>query len=157
MEQLIISLSLEARLRLIVESHQRLIGKPLLPMIPAHKAALRAALWNAPCIIVAHGIEDEPVFFYGNRMALDLFELDFAAFSRLPSHHSAEAMQREERERLLANVARRGYVDDYRGVRVSSTGRRFMINAATVWNLIDAAGMYHGQAATFTDWGYICG
>jgi len=148
-----VSTALDARLRLIVESHQRLTGRPLL-QTPAQDE-LRDALWNAPRVIVAHGTEADPVFFYGNRQALDLFELGFAEFTRLPSRYSAEPLERGERERLLGEVAQQGYVDDYRGVRIASSGRRFVINAATVWNLMDEAGICHGQAATFTDWRYI--
>jgi hypothetical protein len=44
------------------------------------------------------------------------------------------------------------FIDDYSGVRVSSTGRRFLIERATVWNLVDARGAYRGQAAAFSDW-----
>ncbi|MEA3642760.1 MAG: MEKHLA domain-containing protein [Lamprobacter sp.] len=48
-----------------------------------------------------------------------------------------------------AAVAERGFIDDYRGVRVSASGRRFMIEQASVWNLTDAQGRPAGQAATF--------
>ncbi|MDQ0062768.1 MEKHLA domain-containing protein [Paenibacillus harenae] len=48
-----------------------------------------------------------------------------------------------------------GYVDDYTSIRISSTGRRFYIKQATVWNVIDEAGVYRGQAATFTEYSYI--
>jgi hypothetical protein len=37
-------------------------------------------------------------------------------------------------------------------MRISSSGRRFWIERATVWNLLDADGVYRGQAATFADW-----
>ena len=48
-----------------------------------------------------------------------------------------------------------GYVDDYRGIRISSSGRRFEIDRATVWNLRDAAQAYAGQAATFSTWRFL--
>ena len=53
---------------------------------------------------------------------------------------------------LLARVAAHGYIDDYAGVRVSRTGRRFGIEGATVWNLIDGEGRHQGQAATCAVW-----
>jgi hypothetical protein len=109
-------------------------------------------LWNAPRAIVAHGTEADPVFFYGNRLALELFEMSFEDFTRLPSRFSAEPLERDARARLLERVARQDYVDDYAGVRISDKGKRFMIEAATVWNLIDEAGNHRGQAATFSDW-----
>ena len=58
-------------------------------------------------------------------------------------------MEREERARFMQAVGERGYVDDYTGVRISSTGKRFYILQATVWNVTDENGVIHGQAATF--------
>jgi hypothetical protein len=135
----------DARLALIVDSHQRLTGRPLLevPFDPM-------ALWDAPLAIVAHGTEEDPVFFYGNQLALQLFEMDFATFSRLPSRLSAEPLARDERARLLDRVTKFGFVDDYSGMRISGRNRRFMISNATVWNLLDETGHYCGQAAAFT-------
>jgi len=78
--------------------------------------------------------------------------MSFADFTRLPSRYSAEPLAREERARLLARVSRDGFIDDYAGVRISAQGKRFRIAQAVVWNLIDADGRCHGQAATFTDW-----
>ena len=136
------------RLPLIAESYQRLLGKPLV----SASGDIALDLWQAPQVIVAHGTEDDPVFFYGNRRALDVFEMAFADFICLPSRFSAEPLLREERARLLERVSRDGYIDDYAGVRVSASGRRFRIERAVVWNLIDAAGVCHGQAATFDHW-----
>ena len=139
----------EPRLRLIVDSYRRLTGRPLLGIVPdaAHELAL--ALWHAPRAIVAHGSEADPIFFYGNRRALQLFEMDFAEFTRLPSRLSAEAPARAERARLLQEVTMHGYVDNYAGMRIAKGGRRFLIEDGIVWNLVDAAGVCHGQAATF--------
>ena len=89
---------------------------------------------------------------YGNPAALALFELDWHAFTQLPSRYSAEALNREERAQMLEKVSRQGYVDDYQGVRVSSTGKRFHIENAYVWNLCDSSGIYQGQAAMFDQW-----
>ena len=142
------------RLGLIAASFERLLGRPLVSAVASVQTpdGLEAALWNAPAVIVAHGTEPDPVFFYGNRRALELFEMDAEAFTRLPSRHSAEAPLREERARLLERVQRDGFIADYAGIRVSATGRRFRIEQAVVWNLIDAQGVCHGQAATFDRW-----
>ncbi len=137
--------------RLIVDSHQRVVGRPLVPACGDDHALWRA-LWNAPRVVVAHDTQPDPVFWYGNRLALELFELDWAAFTALPSRYSAEPLAREERAALLERVSRFGFIDDYAGVRISSTGKRFRIRKATVWNLIDIEGVYRGQAASFSDW-----
>lgn len=144
--------ALDGRLRLIVDSYRRLTGKALIGNVPADNAALRHAIWNAPRAIVAHGTEDDPVFFYGNRLALQLFEMSFDEFARLPSRLSAELLAQESREKALAKVAQQGFVDGYSGARIASSGRRFMILNTTIWNLADEAGVFHGQAAEFADW-----
>ncbi len=133
---------------LIAESFARLTGRPLL----GDAAVSPDALWVAPLVVLAHGTEADPVFFYGNRLALELFEVTAEQLLRMPSRLSAETGDRAERARLLDQVNRRGFIDDYAGVRVSATGRRFRIQQATVWNLIDAVGQVRGQAATFDRW-----
>lgn len=138
----------DPRLELIAGSYARLLGQSLV----SSQQDIAIALWEAPRVIVAHGLEDDPVFFYGNRMALQAFEMDFASFARLPSRFSAEPLAREERARLLARVSRDGFIDDYAGVRISANGVRFRIDQAVVWNLVDDAGVVHGQAATFDRW-----
>ncbi len=140
--------AMRARLALIATSHRRLIGRALVPSA----ADPAEALWQAPQAIVAHGTEADPQFFFGNRMALDRFEIGLEQFAGMPSRLSAEAMHRTERQALLERVARHGFIDDYSGVRVSATGRRFRVEQATVWNLIDEHGAIHGQAATFSRW-----
>ncbi|MFD2578624.1 MEKHLA domain-containing protein [Novosphingobium colocasiae] len=136
-----------ARIALVAQSYARLLGRPL---VPAGDDPV-AALWAAPCVIVAHGTEVDPVFFFGNARALEAFEISLEDFVRLPSRLSAEAPNRAEREDMLARVTRDGFIDDYRGMRISARGTRFMIGSGIVWNLIDADGIRHGQAATF-DW-----
>ncbi len=139
---------------LIARSFHRLLGRPLVEGLDAHgsDAEIEAAMQDTTAVIVAHGTEPDPIFFYGNRAALQLFEATHAQFTAMPSRLSAEPMLREERERLLARVRADGYIDDYAGVRISLGGRRFRIARAIVWNLVDERGERQGQAATFTEW-----
>jgi hypothetical protein len=44
-------------------------------------------------------------------------------------------------------VRRQGYADEYRGLRVAKTGRRFWIEETTVWNMISPGAGMVGQAA----------
>jgi hypothetical protein len=135
-----------------VEEWERKVSTPSLTL-PLHgggnDSELRKALWEAPRAIVAHGTEADPVFFYGNRAALQWFEMSEDEFARLPSRLSAEPIAQEARVKLLDKVSRQGYVDGYSGMRIAKSGRRFMITDTTVWNLLDEAGGCHGQAAVF--------
>lgn len=109
-------------------------------------------LFVAPRVVVAHGTEADPLLNYGNRLALELWELDIPALLRTASRLTAEPMHRDERANLLARTRRDGFVDDYRGIRISQSGKRFYIERACVWNLINDQGKLVGQAATFEDW-----
>ena len=140
---------LDERLQLIVESYRRLTGKALIENAPTDIIALRIAIWNAPRAIVAHNTEADPIFFYGNHMALQLFDMSFDDFTRMPSRLSAEPLAQETREKLLEKVTRQGYVEGYSGVRIARNTRRFKISDTTVWNLVDVNGLHKGQAATF--------
>lgn len=137
---------LSERIALIAHSFAQLLRRPLVE--PSNDIV--GQLWEAPAAVVAHGAEADPIFFFGNRAALTAFECDAASFVGMPSRLSAEAPLRDERQRLLDRVARDGFIDDYAGVRISATGRRFRIETAIVWNLVDADGVRRGQAATFT-------
>jgi hypothetical protein len=55
----------------------------------------------------------------------------------------------------LERVTRDGYIADYSGVRIASSGRRFRIHQATVWNLLTPSGAACGQAALFDSWTFL--
>jgi hypothetical protein len=113
---------------------------------------LAEKIFHAPFVVVSHGTEADPVLNFGNAAALALWEMSWTEFTRTPSRLTAEAPDREERARLLAAVTEHGFIDDYSGVRISKSGRRFRIAQATVWNLLTEAGQPCGQAAMFREW-----
>lgn len=112
-------------------------------------------LYAVPFVVVSHGTESDPVLNYGNQVALDLWEMDWAKFTQTPSRSTAEPVNQVARELMMAQVLQQGFMENYRGVRVSSSGRRFEIERAIIWNLTDLQGQLCGQAATFIDWRYI--
>ena len=118
-------------------------------------AELAQKVFEAPFVLVSHGTEADPILDYGNRAALVLWEMSWEELTRTPSRLTAEVPNREERTRLLEAVTRRGFIDDYSGVRISKSGRRFRIARATVWNLLSANGKPCGQAAMFDRWEFI--
>ena len=133
---------------MLVDSFHRLAGRPLI----SDQGILAENLWALPSVVVAHATGHDPVFFYANRAALSLFEASAQDFIRMPSRFSAEPVERSERARFMAKVRQENIIADYRGIRISRTGRRFAIERAIVWNLVDEAGLIHGQTATFAEW-----
>jgi len=138
----------------LARSFRRFTGRELLPGL-LNPAGLARNLFQAPFVLVSHGTEADPVLNYGNAAALALWEMPWEEFTGTPSRLTAEAPNRAERARLLAAVATRGFIDDYSGVRISKSGRRFSIAQATVWNLVTESGEPCGQAATFREWEYL--
>lgn len=146
--------SVIGQVQLIVNSLKHWTGRDLLAG-GFSPSMLAETVFHAPFVLVSHGTEPDPVLNFGNAAALALWEMPWSELTRTPSRLTAEAPNREERARLLEAVARRGYIDDYSGIRISKSGRRFRILQATVWNLLDQHGHFAGQAATFSRWHYL--
>lgn len=145
------SLTLIAHVETLRASYHHWTGKHLIdPSIPAEFAA--NTLDTMPFALVSHDTAADPVFNYANRLALELFSMSWDEFTALPSRLSAEPVNQTERARLLETVSQNGYIEDYSGIRIAKTGRRFMIKNATVWNLITSDGSFYGQAALIRAW-----
>ncbi len=144
----------EEHAALMADSYRLLTGRELAraQLTPAQCAH---ELYHAPFALLAHDTAEEPIFFYANLTAQDLFEMPWRQFSSTPSRQSAELGDQAERARLFERVSRDGFIDDYSGVRISRTGRRFRIARAVVWNLCAANEDPVGQAALFSEWEFL--
>ena len=109
-------------------------------------------LFVAPFVVASHTKAEDPILNYGNRQALALWEGNWEEFTGIPSRLTAEPVNQPERARMLEQVATHGFITDYQGIRISRTGRRFLVEQATVWNILDDHGTIQGQAATFSHW-----
>ena len=138
----------------LLNSYHHWMGRELLERVgePVFQAQ---ALFHVPFVVVSHGREDDPMLNYGNQMALDLWEMTWDQLVQTPSRLTAEPVNRAEREWMLEQARRRGYLDTYRGVRISATGRRFLVEDALIWNVLDQAGQWVGQAASFLHWTWL--
>ncbi len=137
---------------IVLDSYRRIVGHQL---VPAGLDAAQAACWlyeDAPFCVLAHDTSADPCFIYANKAAQRCFEYPWSEFMGLPSRLSAEAPNRAERQGLLDRVARDGFADGYRGLRISRSGRRFFIENGTVWQLMDTQGVSHGQGAMIPRW-----
>jgi hypothetical protein len=138
----------------LLHSYTRWTGRTLSdPNLPLVEQARQ--LFFAPFVVLSHNTAADPILNYANQAGLNLFELAWEELITLPSRLTAEPNEQAERARLLAVVTRQGYTDNYRGVRVTQRGRRFLIEQATVWNLLDENDAYYGQAATFSNWKFL--
>ena len=140
-------------IQLLLYSFHHWTGNNLIP-ITNYQSPLEIAnlLFNANLVVVSHGTQADPILNYGNQKALDLWKMDWHTFISTPSRYTAEVMERSEREQLLVQAKSQGYISNYRGIRIASTGDRFYIDQAIIWNVVDEEGKLWGQAATFQDW-----
>lgn len=138
--------------KLILSSYKKWTGKDLIkPSLSQNPSWL----FYAPFVVVTSNSATDPILNYGNQQALNLWEMPWEKLTQTPGRHTAEPMHRDERQKFLETVQRNGFIADYSGVRISSTGKRFKIEQAIVWNLLDASENYLGQAATFKNWHYV--
>lgn len=142
-----------AHTSLLARSLRHWTGRELIAGVQPDELAQK--IFEAPFVLVSHGTETDPVLNYGNRAALELWQMSWDELTSTPSRFTAEAPNREERARLLERVTKQGFIDDYSGVRISKSGKRFRIARATVWNLILEEGTSRGQAAMFDSWEFL--
>lgn len=135
----------------LIKSFQQWTGHSLIQKSNSPEETAQS-LFEAPFVVVSHGTEADPIFNYANQLALDLWELDWQQFIRTPSRATAESVEWVDREQLLAAAKQHGYIDNYQGVRISSTGKRFRIKNVILWEVLDEKGDRCGQAATFDQW-----
>lgn len=138
----------------LLRSFYHWTGTPLL-IRKGDESAITQALFEAPFVVVSHGTEADPILNYGNRQALQLWQMEWEQFTQTPSRLTAEPMERAERDRLLQQAKVNGFINNYQGVRICSTGQRFAIHNVILWNVLDEKGVCCGQAATFNQWTFL--
>lgn len=141
-------------LKRVLHSYKYWTGKDLTE-VPFGSNNISDKIFNASFVLASHDNSTDPKFKYGNKKALDLWELSWNEFINMPSKKTAEDIFQNERKRLLEEVYKNGYSTNYKGIRVSSTGKRFEILDAILWNVLDKNNKLIGQAVKFDRWKFI--
>jgi len=146
----------------ILDSHQRVFERPLIAepaggLVPLQRAQ---ALFSSERLVLAHDGADPsddpgPRLIYANREALRLWRRPWHAMVGMPSRLTAEPGERAERAQALGRAQRLAAIGDYAGIRIDSRGRRFRIEGARLWTLLDERGRPLGQAASFARWWWL--
>jgi len=140
--------------QLLFNSFRHWLGRELMERTGGAEQQAKS-LYHAPFVVVSHGMEADPVLNYGNKIALDVWDLGWERFTKTPSRLTAEPVDQAERARMLARTQEKGFIDDYKGVRITGTGKRFLVQQAIVWNVVGSEGEQLGQAATFSRWTFL--
>jgi hypothetical protein len=141
----------------ILAGHLAAFGRPLLAGVVSPRDRRQAAqeLFGASRQVLAHDAGSDPRLIYVNGAALQLWGFDWAAMVGRPSRLTAEPQERASRAQALARARELTAISNYSGVRVDRDGRRFQIDRARVWSLLDRDGHPCGQAASFAHWWWL--
>ncbi len=143
----------------LIDSFKDVTGNDLIEL--DKNMHLGQQLFEAPFVVVSHNGGDDPVLNYGNSTALNLWEMSWDDFTQTPSRKTAEPEFRNDRAAMLQQAKDKGYFNNYTGIRISSSGKRFLIEKAIIWTVPSVEGsddprlQKAGQAATFSDWKYL--
>ncbi|MGH8475909.1 MAG: MEKHLA domain-containing protein [Methylococcales bacterium] len=139
---------LDHHIRILRESLSHWSGRDLVDSAMSNREAAEY-LYRAPFAVLSHEEGADPRFTYANRAAQQLFAMNWSEMIGMHSRFSAQPENQEDRNRLLQEVSKRGYVDRYQGIRISKQGRRFLISDTMIWSLIGPDAQLCGQAAKF--------
>lgn len=116
---------------------------------------LGKGIFKATFCLLSSDLSADPVLNYGNQTALDLWEMTWDELTSTLSRDTAQPDRQSDRDELMRKVNEKNFVSGYSGMRVSKSGREFMIKNVTIWNLFDDNGKTYGRAAWFKDIEYI--
>ena len=85
-------------------------------------------------------------FNYLNKAALSLFKVTKDQVIGRSTTMTAPKSEQKQRNELLNQVNSRGFIENYKGIRVTSDGGLFEIEDATIWNVYDKNSHKIGQA-----------
>jgi hypothetical protein len=131
----------------VVAAFARTTGGDLVAEAGLDPARLGHSAWQGGFALLTH--DTNAILAYGNRFALDLWEMDWETLTRTPSRLTAPEEDRAARAEIMAAVERNGFTRAYSGRRVSRSGKCFLIENATVFTLIDEKGAGFGTGAFF--------
>eukprot|EP00271_Cylindrocystis_brebissonii_P002248 TRINITY_DN12699_c0_g1_i1.p1 TRINITY_DN12699_c0_g1~~TRINITY_DN12699_c0_g1_i1.p1 ORF type:complete len:256 (-),score=42.92 TRINITY_DN12699_c0_g1_i1:548-1315(-) len=131
----------------VIDSYFRATGKPIFPSSVEISVAAKA-LWELPRVVVTQGTEEDPLYNYGNKAALDLFEMDWPTFTSSVARKWAPEEEQTAHSELVKSAVQG--VQDIGGlVRVTSSGQTFKISQGAWWALTTLDGEPFGQGAVF--------
>jgi hypothetical protein len=139
----------------VARSFAHVTGRDLFAEAGIDPAEPGASAWRGSFALLTHRGDAAALLNYGNRFALDLWEMDWDQFTATPSAATAPDDDIAERRQMMDQVARSGFVSGYEGRRISRSGRLFVIRDVTVWRLSEPDGGGFGVAAFFRQYEYL--
>ena len=98
------------------------------------------------CLLPIASHDTNGFFNYLNKSALSLFKVTKDQVIGRSTTMTAPKSEQKQRNELLNQVNSHGFIDNYKGIRVTSDGELFQIEDATIWNVVDKNSHKMGQA-----------
>ena len=98
------------------------------------------------CLLPIASHDTNGFFNYLNKAALSLFKVTKDQVIGRSTTMTAPKSEQKQRNELLNQVNSHGFIDNYKGIRVTSDGELFQIEDATIWNVVDKNSHKMGQA-----------
>jgi len=140
---------------ILLENLNRWTGFDLAKEYGISDEDLGKGVFEASFCLLSSDLSDDPVLNYGNQRALDLWEMSWKELTSTRSRDTAKPDRQSDRDEIMRRVNENNFVTGYSGMRISKTGREFLIKNVTIWNLFDGDGKPYGRAAWFKDIEYI--
>ncbi len=136
--------------RLILNSHEQAFNYPLLKKQSDMQNSKN--LFSQQLVILAHDNSKDPILVYANALALKLWEKTWEEMIGMPSRLTAPEEEQKQREIAIKNALNKISITNYEGIRITSTGKLFLIKKAKIWKIWDEQSQTFGQAASFLNW-----
>ena len=137
-----------------IASYEHFTGKSVVDCKNKYSSPYEA-LFHLKRPLLVHDTQSDPIFCYGNLLALEIFEYNWEELIKLPSRLSAEVKQQEDRLKMMKEIKKTGYAKGYSGTRITKTGKRIKIGDTTIWNLLGPNSQFSGQAALIKTFEYL--
>ena len=101
---------------------------------------------------LSHGSQEDPIFCYFNKAAMEMFQYDRDEIYKLPSRYSAPSgAARQTRQKVIDGTAEedKGYYYLPPVIRQAKNGDLYEISDILLWNVYDDEGYRLGQAAIY--------
>lgn len=138
----------------IIESYQHFFSTSIFKEFKIEvEKSLEHQLYYANIALLATNTNKQ--FIYMNKFSQNLWEISLDKALQMKGKQTARVQDQKQRDILLKEVQKKGFIKNYSGIRISSKGKLFYIKSARVWNLIDKQKNFKGQAACFKQFDYI--
>ena len=85
--------------------------------------------------ILSHGTQQDPIYNYGNKASLLLFDETLENLCQTPSRYSTVESLMQDREQLIQQIADVGYGTITNALRTTTRGKLFVMETIWIWHV----------------------